>query len=180
MGEYKIEPPRTRDDLYRIVDIHRGAFYTTYVNEEFGVTKDVVDTFMVRTNFVNRKVKFWEQRLQPSSNWLTLVARFGSAVVGFGAASTDTDEIKGCVEAIYIHPIFQRRGIGSLVLAGLDEQLLEGRSADLLVSSYTQPARKFYSYHNFEDGEPRPDIKLYDDYSLQLMSMRRSDQILAC
>ena len=86
-----------------------------------------------------------------SQSELVLVAEIGAKIAGFGSIVPKNSELR----AIYVHPDFGREGVGSQILAALEDLARQHRLAELTMDASLN-AEAFYLRHGFavvERGE---------------------------
>jgi putative acetyltransferase len=75
---------------------------------------------------------------------VTLVVRFDGAVVGFGSLLPADCELR----AVYVHPQWGRRGVGTLLLQSLEEQA-QDQGVSFLQMDASLNAQRFYERNGF-------------------------------
>ena len=82
------------------------------------------------------------------SFWLAIrVAEFGGAVAGWAAR----EHFNEAISDFWIDPDFQRRGIGSLLLADIERQILQRDFENIRLETHAQnePAVAFFRHHGY-------------------------------
>ncbi len=82
------------------------------------------------------------------SSWLAIrVAEFGGAVAGWAAR----EHFNEAISDFWIDPDFQRRGIGSLLLADIERQILQRDFETIRLETHAQnePAVAFFRHHGY-------------------------------
>lgn len=123
----------TLDDRQAIYEIQRSAILET-----------------CRRSYPEEDVTVWAGLLSPDSyhaihDRYFVVAEQDGRIQGFG----QLDEQEGEVEAIYVSPAAEGRGIGSAILQRLEERARECGLKELKVRS-TLNAESFYARHGYQ------------------------------
>lgn len=123
----------TLDDRQAIYEIQRSAILET-----------------CRRSYPEEDVTVWAGLLSPDSyhaiqDRYFVVAERGGRIQGFG----QLDEQEGEVEAIYVSPAAEGKGIGSAILRRLEERARECGLKELKVRS-TLNAESFYARHGYQ------------------------------
>ncbi|KJF68649.1 MULTISPECIES: GNAT family N-acetyltransferase [Rhizobium] len=82
------------------------------------------------------------------SSWLAIrVAEFGGAVAGWAAR----EHFNEAISDFWIDPDFQRRGIGSLLLTDVEQQILQRGFETIRLETHAQnePAVAFFRHHGY-------------------------------
>lgn len=82
------------------------------------------------------------------SSWLAIrVAEFGGTVAGWAAR----EHFNEAISDFWIDPDFQRRGIGSLLLADIERQILQRDFETIRLETHAQnePAVAFFRHHGY-------------------------------
>ncbi len=150
-----VEPADFRD-LLGIVSVHAETFIDTYHTEgiyvfppesPYYITRDVVERFVYKSDFLERKVHAWQQRIEEQTpDQEVLVARHNEKVVGF--SHTSFEEKENTLGALFILPEYQRRYLGRALLRTILGQP-DQKPVDLDVVLNT-PAIGFYQHFGFE------------------------------
>jgi ribosomal protein S18 acetylase RimI-like enzyme len=107
------------------------------------------------------RLSVWTQRLgRVLADRFTLVAERGGSVVGFAHALLDADATWGAlVENLHVSEGLHRRGIGSRLLAGAAQVVIDRRSLSpiyLSVQEQNRAAQQFYLARNGILGDREP------------------------
>ncbi|CAM5601691.1 hypothetical protein MAUB1S_10181 [Mycolicibacterium aubagnense] len=88
---------------------------------------------------------------QPNSEFL--VADDGKTIAGvaFAAATDDPKVVK--LRQLYVLPVFQHKGIGSMLLEEIEESFPEAHTLRLEVEGANAPAIRFYKAKGFVEAE---------------------------
>jgi len=180
-----IEPAKLTD-LTGVVDVQARTFVDTYHTEDHPIvppnspaymSKDVLERFVFRSDFLERKIDLWRRRIEgQTEDDRVLVARYGNTIVGF--SNTALDEQKGSINALFILPEFQHRYIGKALIADLIERS-DTREVHLDVVDNT-PAVGFYKHFGFNimgvvPPEQCPEMKPGKWLTLLAMKRQRQD-----
>jgi len=112
-----IEPAHP-EDVPAIVAVHQESLATSgaYDEPQFGVTKEALRTF-VDGEFAQRKQEYWRAAIAGGTG--VFVARHSidncSSVIGFGAGQ-DLQPGVSKLSALYVHPDYQQKGVGTALL----------------------------------------------------------------
>ena len=127
-----------------------------------------------RTGYSLEQVQAWSSSLRPDDYTEVIysrefiVARDKRAVVGFG----QLDLTRGHIEAVYVLPACQRRGIGSAILAHLEAAARKAGHRKLTLSS-TLNALPFYQHAGFVELRPG-ERRLPNGMSLPCVDMEKN------
>jgi GNAT superfamily N-acetyltransferase len=87
--------------------------------------------------------------VDPEMFWLVATRPDGDGLVGLGLLGA-----RGLVHAIYVHPDFARRGVGSALLRALEREARRRGLSDLTLES-TATGHPFYRSRGFVDDGPK-------------------------
>ena len=96
-----------------------------------------------------------------------IVALVDDAVVGFSSIDLESSELGGA----FVTPNFGREGIGSQLIAALEEMAIEKGLTELSIDASLN-AEKFYAEHGYESLGPMQ-RKLSDDTTIPMTRMRK-------
>lgn len=152
--EPKIEiVPAVPEDARGIQEVFYRAWLATYPNEEFGVTvADVEDRFKnaFAEDVIARKAR---QIANPSEGHALWTAKDGDKVIGFCRVIKDQE--KNQLQAIYILPDYQNRGIGGLFWKEAKNFFDSQKDIVVQVTTYNTKAIEFYKKLGFQDTGKR-------------------------
>ncbi len=137
--------PAIEDDAREIVKTHIAAVHRTASRQ---YASDILTAWAAPFDADN--VRRMEGIIAAQSE-LVLVAKIGPNIVGFGSIVPKNSELR----AIYVHPDFGREGVGSRILAALEDLARQHRLAELTMDASLN-AEAFYLRHGFavvERGE---------------------------
>ncbi|MDR3546930.1 MAG: GNAT family N-acetyltransferase [Candidatus Pacebacteria bacterium] len=129
------------------------TWLATYPNEDAGVTvSDIEDLYAGA--FSQEKLQLLRDSIEnPADNQTLLVAHESGKVVG--VCRIVRREEYNQLQAIYVLPNFQRKGIGSGLWKASEEFLEPGKDTVVEVATYNQPAIEFYKRLGFKDTGER-------------------------
>ncbi|PIV90737.1 hypothetical protein COW46_01165 [Candidatus Gracilibacteria bacterium CG17_big_fil_post_rev_8_21_14_2_50_48_13] len=134
-------------DSEALVDLHHQSWLSAYVNEAMGVTKEKIDALYANhTERVQRYQKLFSATAEEKT-YPIWVAPLGERVVGFVAPRKD-ESGRNRLGALYVHPDFFGKGIGSALLEKVVEYY-RGQTISLDVVTYNQRAKAFYEAKGF-------------------------------
>lgn len=156
-----VQPADFRD-VPGIVAVQAETFIETYHTEDFYVfppespshiTRDILEQFVYKSDFLERKVHAWQQRIEEqTADREVLVARHSDKVVGFSYVSSNATE--STLNSLFILPEYQGRYLGQALIRNLIEQPDE-KPVNLDVVLNT-PAVGFYEHFGFTGTELVP------------------------
>jgi len=152
--EKKIEiAPATPEDARGMAEVFYKTWLDTYPNEEAGITIDDIedrykDTF---TEESLRKSRERTANLREGEN--LILAKEGEKVVGVCRAIKHAD--KNQIQAIYVLPEYQGRGVGSLLWEEAQKSFDPDKDTIVQVATYNIKAIGFYEKLGFEDTGKR-------------------------
>jgi GNAT superfamily N-acetyltransferase len=85
----------------------------------------------------------------PGMFWVVATRPKDDALLGVGLLGAG-----GLVHAVYVHPEFARRGVGSALLSALEREARR-RGLSVLSLESTATAHPFYRFRGFEDDGPK-------------------------
>ncbi|MEN1970456.1 GNAT family N-acetyltransferase [Lentibacillus sp. N15] len=123
---------------------------TIHVKSWKNIYTDLVDEKdLSNTTFENRKI-LWQTvlRMQKKQQWTFVLMDKAKQVIGFisgGPERTRRFQYDGEIYTIYLLPEYQRKGLGSMLLKALVEEIKQYGYQSLLVWVLTQnPSSRFY------------------------------------
>lgn len=127
-----------------IENIRRIDWITTYVNEEAGITKsDIINSFPI----LEERMKLTAQNITFSCELVGYwIAKEVERIIGFSVASKGSNHHIG---AIYVHPSYQAKGVGSQLMEQMIKWLGDENDIDLEVASFNENAKNFYMKFGF-------------------------------
>ena len=140
-----VPEPAQLGDIDGIHRVHSEVYASTYANQEHGISAEALTAYMARNT--QRRLTIWRMLLAGPTPHGVFVVRAAGAVVGFGAATVGADRAS-IIQALYVLPGHQRRGIGSALL----HRAVNWHSAYSPVFAYAvpyTPAVKFYERRSF-------------------------------
>ncbi len=137
------------DDAEGIQNVFYNTWLATYPNEEHGVTLEDLK-YRHRNMFIPENLE-WRRKLieDLNENELFLVARTGEKIVGVSYFKIEED--KNMVQAMYILPEYQGKGIGKMFWAEAKKFFDPEKDIYVEVVEYNTNAINFYKSLGFED-----------------------------
>ncbi|MCX6713845.1 MAG: GNAT family N-acetyltransferase [Candidatus Vogelbacteria bacterium] len=147
-----IQKPKP-EDVKEIQDVFYQTWLVTYPNEKAGVTKEDIDE-RFKNRFSNEAIaKRTDEILDDSGQQLFLVAKDGNKIIGvcFLAKKEDRNQL----QAIYVLPEYQSKGIGQMFWVKIKEFFSENKDIVVQVADYNDQAIAFYKKLGFVDTGKR-------------------------
>lgn len=170
-GEPKIEiVTATPEDVEGMQEVFYRTWLATYPNEERGITvDDIEDQFKDRHS--EEKLVRMRERIVKFPNNVTLVAKEGDRVIAL--CRIIKNENKNQLQAIYVLPEYQGRGIGNSLWQEVQKFLDSNKDTIVEVATYNKNAIGFYEKLGFSDtGERWKDEKFKMKSGAQIPEMR--------
>jgi ribosomal protein S18 acetylase RimI-like enzyme len=141
------------EDAEEIQQVFYKTWLQTYPNKELGITEaDIHEIF--REKFTKESLDLRKQQIiEKNPNRIFLVAKNGERVVGL--VSGHRKEKFNQIQAIYILPEFQRKGIGHKLLQKCLDFFNASQDIIVHVATYNQKAISFYEKYGFVDDGKR-------------------------
>ncbi len=134
------------EDAGQIVQVQRAAWLATYPNPASGITYENIAAM----DFIGpERIASWQEHIATDTDRKFWVAKDGDRVVGYCVARVASQDRPGRLQAIYLLPEFQGKGIGKLLMQTAIDWL--GRSVDITldVATYNTAAIGFYEKLGF-------------------------------
>lgn len=156
------------DDIKGISKVHKEGWLSTYVNEEFNITKEDI----LSRNFNDKaRIQRWMDLIRKqgleSHFWVAeIINKKENKIVAFCIARKleENNEF-----VIYILPKFQSQGIGSKLMRKMLVWFGDGK-IKIHVVSYNQKAINFYIKHGFKKrgkrGHKLPNGKIMPGFNM--------------
>ncbi len=152
IGSEIVITPASPDDVLGMQDVFHKAWRATYPNVEYGITVEDIDERYKNRFDEERLAKRREQMINPPTGEQTFVARDGNLVVGVCRVINQPD--KNQLQALYILPEYQGKGIGTALWEEGLKFLDPNRDIEVWVAVYNHRAIAFYHNLGFkETGE---------------------------
>jgi GNAT superfamily N-acetyltransferase len=149
-NKIKIEiSEETVEDVEAVQEVFRVTWIDTYPNEEAGVSREDVEDFVakrVTPEFIQR-LKEYIPKYGPKEN--CFVAKVDGKVVGFCYAKVLED--RNYLQAIYVLPEFQGKGVGYSLWERVKEFFDPSKDVYLELATYNDKAKAFYERLGFVD-----------------------------
>lgn len=137
-----------REDMKGVQEVFYKTWLATYPNEELGITvEDIEERFKGKSTegFFQKR---WE-RLQNDTDTHMLCAKDNGQVIGVAVAvrQPDTNQL----QAIYLLPEYQGKGIGKLLWDAAQQYFNPTYDTIVHVAPYNTPAINFYKKLGFKE-----------------------------
>lgn len=143
----------TKEDVRGVQEVFYKTWLATYPNDEVGVTKeDIEEKFKNRNSDENIKLRT-EKYLNIPNNELFLVAKDDTKVVGIFIFVKKEDYNQ--LQAIYVLPEYQGKGIGMMFWNKAKEFMDNDKDTLVQLATYNKGAEIFYKKLGFVDTEKR-------------------------
>ena len=138
----------TPNDVYEIREVQRITWLDTYPNKEEGITvEDIINRFRAdKTSQGKKKIEEYRKRYQ-DKNTAMWVIEIKNKIIGFCMATKE--DKNGRIQAIYVLPSHQSKGLGSKLIKETFKWLGDSKDILLNVASYNSKAINFYIKHGF-------------------------------
>lgn len=133
-----IQPARS-EDAVNILNVHYAAVHETAAPF---YSKEVIQQWSPPLN--NSRIERMQQVIENPDEWL-VVAQKEERVIGFGSIVPNYNELR----ALYVHPTFARQGVGTRILAVLEQEAISLGLVYLQMDASIN-AEAFYIEHGFE------------------------------
>ena len=137
----------TEKDIPQIQILRKLGWQDNYVNEETGVTKEILETELAKLPVPNSDIEYNKKILNdPANKDKNLVTVEGDKVIG--VVFYDRGDI-----GVFVDRGHRGRGIGSRLL----DELISRTDSEIEVTIFSKnPSRNLYKKHGFvEDGEEK-------------------------
>ena len=141
------------EDSRAVSEVFYRTWLVTYPNKEYGITVDDVEDRFKERHYPESIQKRLNRISHPPKGETLLVAKEGSKVIGI--CRTAIKEEKNQLQAIYILPEYQGKGIGKMLWN--EAQVFFDLSKDIFVelAVYNKHAERFYKSLGFIDTGKR-------------------------
>ena len=152
-NEPKIEiVAATAQDAEGIQEVFYRTWLATYPNEEVGITvEDIEDRFKDRQS-EEKLTKRRKEILNPTDG-IMLIAKENNEIIGLCRIGKRGDNNQ--LQAIYVLPEYQGRGIGKLLWSEAQKFLDSKKDTIVQVATYNENAIDFYGKLGFQDTKKR-------------------------
>jgi ribosomal protein S18 acetylase RimI-like enzyme len=144
-----VTTPPSPEDVLGIINVFYKTWLATYPNEELGITiEDIEHKYKDRLSEEN-VAKRAKRIAEPPVNEQLLVAKINNKVIGVcrGIIHENANQL----QAIYILPEYQGKGIGGLLWQEINKFFDLNKHTIVEVASYNQNAINFYTKLGFKD-----------------------------
>ncbi len=140
------------EDVEGIVSVLNAAWLETYPNPELGITKNDILAKIGDAKTKIKRIKEFLKTNRENENVIYLVSKERGRIIGFMFATKGKED--GMIQALYIAPSNQRRGIGSKLMENALFWLNGVNHISVNVVSYNYNAIKFYEKFGFTYAGP--------------------------
>lgn len=135
-------------DVLGITEVLYRTWLDTYPNEEYGITvEDIEDKY--KDAFSEEKLQERALKMENEKKGdVRILAKENDRIVGLVRIVKHED--KNELQAIYVHPEFQKKGIGMKLWENVKERLDPDKDTIVSVAVYNQNAIDFYKKLGFE------------------------------
>ncbi len=141
----------TTDDIEGIRAVQKEAWLVTYPSEQHGITREDI---MMRDWASSERAERWRKSIESDPDQHVWVAEESEKILGFCVGKKG--EQSNRLQAIYILPETQRKGIGSRLAEHCFDWLGSEKDIVVDVASYNDQAIGFYRKLGFGGGDPVP------------------------
>lgn len=144
----------------------------TYPNEEYGITREMIEKRFAPRLTKEGVAKFAEKIAQPEPNTLFLIAKQEEKIIG--VCRVRKDDKQNQLGAIYVLPEYQRSGAGGRLWQEAKKFFDPDKDIIVNVAVYNDKAIGFYKKLGFVDTGKRFSeelFKLADDITIPEMEM---------
>lgn len=145
--------PATPEDVKGMQEVFYKTWLATYPNEEVGITVDDIEDKFKDAFTEEILIRRAEQITHLPQGHALFFAKDGDTVVGL--CRVIKSETENRLQAIYILPEYQGRGIGTLLWNEAKKVFDENKDIVVAVAEYNQNAINFYTKLGFEDTGKR-------------------------
>lgn len=132
-------------DAKTLSGIQRDVWITTYINKEYGITKEAI---LGKGMGSSIHIAKWEETIvKPQSK--TFIAKVNGIIVGFCFAKKEDNLSR--IGSIYILKEFQGKGLGTKLIENAISYLGREKPIVLEVATFNQRAIHFYKKCGFEE-----------------------------
>ncbi len=143
----------TKEDVQGLQEVFYKTWFATYPNKEAGITiEDIEDRYKDRNSEENMK-KRAERYANIPENELYLIAKDGDLVIGM--IRFIKKEKFNQLQAIYILPEYQGKGIGTMFWSRAKVFLDKNKDTIVQLATYNKQAENFYKKLGFVDTGKR-------------------------
>jgi ribosomal protein S18 acetylase RimI-like enzyme len=153
MNSIHVGAPTIPDDVQQIINVYYYSWLATYVNEEVGITRNDIEAFFKdreQQSEIDRRAKRLSN-LPPNEH--VLVAKDSNKVIGI--CRVVIREEYNQLQAIYLLPEYQGRGIGTKLWTEAKKFFDSSKDTIVQVATYNTNAINFYEKLGFVDTGKR-------------------------
>lgn len=147
MENITITPPQEKD-MMGVQQVFYKTWLATYPNKEAGITKEDIE-YKFEGRFTDEVLaKRWD-RMQNTPDRHILLAKDGDTVAGVIVITNHSN--KNQLQAIYILPEYQGRGIGKMLWQSAQQFIDTTKPTTVECATYNTKAIAFYEKLGFKD-----------------------------
>lgn len=141
--------PATPEDARGVAELFYKTWLATYPNEKAGITVDDVEDRFKNAFTEESLAKRAERMSQLKENETFFLAKEGDKVVG--ACNVVRHPDKNQLQAIYVIPEYQGKGVGKLLWEQAQKYFEADKDTIVQVATYNTNAIEFYKKLGFEE-----------------------------
>ena len=141
--------PATPEDARGVAEVFYKTWLATYPNEEAGITTDDIEDRYKGAFTEEGLAKRAERIAHPPENAAFLVAREGDKIIGVCNVMIHPE--KNQLQAIYVLPEYQKRGVGQLLWEEAQSHFDAAKDTTVEVATFNEKAINFYKKLGFEE-----------------------------
>jgi len=158
------------DDADAMREVQHHTWVASYPNEAYGITKEDLEARFHENPETTEERRERRRRFVSTAPFHSWVAIEGTDLIGF--CTIKQDEHENLIQALYILPDYQNKGVGKRLLQTVLDWFGHTKEVVLNVVSYNEKAIAFYRAFGFV-----PNGLLADTEALQLPSGVRLPEI---
>lgn len=141
--------PAMPEDVRGIAEVFYRTWLATYPNEEAGITTEDIEDRFKNAFTEDGLAKRAEGIVHPAEGISLFLAKDGDKVVGVCSIANYPD--KNQLQAIYVLPEYQGKGIGGLLWDEVRQHFDPSKDIVVQVATYNTGAIEFYKKLGFEE-----------------------------
>jgi RimJ/RimL family protein N-acetyltransferase len=135
------------DDADAMREVLRLTWVATYPNEVYGITKEDIEAQFRENPEMTEERRERQRRYVCTPPFRSWVALEGTDLIGF--CTIKQDEHENLIQALYILPDYQNKGVGKRLLQVVLGWFGQEKEVVLNVASYNEKAIAFYQAFGF-------------------------------
>ncbi len=141
--------PAKPEDARDLQEVFYKTWLNTYPNKEFGITVDDIEFFYKDAFSAKTIAERAEKLALLPNNMKVFVAKEGTKTVGLSRVTLHPN--KNQLQAIYILPSYQKKGIGMMLWNAAKSVFDPTKDTMVEVATYNENAIAFYKKLGFQD-----------------------------